>query len=80
MEKISKKVNKFPFLYNNFDKFIRETKEELGKISHIFGKKEFHNLSGKRSKINKQFRFLWNNFQKFIKEIKKLAKIFIFLE
>ena len=41
MEKIQKDVNNFPFLWNNFHKFIRESEEELGKISHFSGKVDF---------------------------------------
>ena len=38
MEKSPKKVNKFSFSLNNFQKFIRESEEELGKISYFLGK------------------------------------------
>ena len=37
MEKFRKEVNEFLFLWNNFQKFIRESEEDLGKIYHFLG-------------------------------------------
>ena len=49
-------MSKFPFLWNNFQKCIREREEKMEKTAHL---------------IVKKFQFLWNNYQKFIKEIEE---------
>ena len=68
MEKSPKKVNKFSFSLNNFEKFIRESEEELGKISYFLGKVDITiKVEKALEKVNK-FSFSLNNFQKFIRE------------
>ena len=38
MNKILKKVNEFPFSWNNFQKFIKEIEKESEKIFNFLGK------------------------------------------
>ena len=80
VEKFQKTLKKFPFLWNNFKKFIREIEKELGKLFHLFRKSRFHKIVEKVPKRVIKFSFLWKNFQNFIREIEQeLGKISQFL-